>query len=552
MFIHANNAYAQANAAFSAANSAATTGIGPAFDKANTANITADRAWNHANAAFSNANTILISAQSAFTLANISFAKANTANITADLAYGKANTANITADRAWNHANAAFDKANVSLSNTSGTTFNGNLIVSGTFLVTVANTTQLDLPGEIAEFTGNSNTYAQIHVRNANTQQGASVDIVTTADTGSDIVDYLDLGINNSGFSQPSWTINGARDGYLYTSNGNLAIGVANVSRSLTFFTSGTLAVNERMRIDASGNVGIGTTSPTSNLNVVGTANITSWLLTSGLNVNSMLVTASGLANNALPNTSGISFNGNLNFYSGIINVGSSIASVPVRLQTNAVSGSAITFRISGAASGNNTQMRFYGNGAQRDLFAIGTDISAGDGSVAFDIYDIGNSLNRLRIDAVGNVGIGTTTPTSKLHVIGTANISSDVTSLGNVLLTGATSGLGYGTGSGGIISQITSKVTGVTLNKLVGAVAANSAALTANTVATFTVTNNLVAATDTVLVNRLNGGTAGAYHFWCDTVSAGSFTISIQNVSTVSLSERIVIGYSVIKAVQA
>lgn len=122
----------------------------------------------------------------------------------------------------------------------------------------------------------------------------------------------------------------------------------------------------------------------------------------------------------------------------------------------------------------------------------------------------------------------------------------------GNVILTGATAGLGYGTGSGGIVSQATSKVTGVTLNKLVGAVAANSAALASNTVASFTVTNNLVAASDVVIVNRLNGGTAGAYQISCDSVSAGSFVISMLNTTTGSLSERVVIGFAVIKAVQA
>lgn len=150
------------------------------------------------------------------------------------------------------------------------------LQVSGSLFVSQNNASQLDTVGEIAEFAHNANSYAQIHVRNANTGTRASVDIVATSDVGTDATDFIDLGINNSNYNDPAFTINGARDGYLYTSNGNLAIGVANTNRSLTFFTGGTLSTNERMRVDPSGNVGIGITTPTSNLHVIGTANITS------------------------------------------------------------------------------------------------------------------------------------------------------------------------------------------------------------------------------------------------------------------------------------
>lgn len=41
----------------------------------------------------------------------------------------------------------------------------------------------------------------------------------------------------------------------------------------------------------------------------------------------------------------------------------------------------------------------------------------------------------QMRLDQGGNLGIGTTTPTSKLHVVGTANITSDLTASGNTTL---------------------------------------------------------------------------------------------------------------------
>jgi len=303
---YANSAYGAANLAWSQANSAftqanlvfGTANTGPAaFDQANTARTGANTVGGYANSAFAQANLAWSQANSAFTQANLVFGTANTGPAAfdqANTARTGANTANITADRAWNHANAAFDKANVALSNTAGSTFNGNLIISGGFTVTIANTTPLDLPGEVAEFVNNANTYAQIHARNANTQQGASVDIVATADTGTDILDFIDLGINNSGYSQPTWTLNGARDGYLYTSHGNLTVGVANVSRSITFFTGGTLAVNERMRIDPSGNVLYGRTDSTVGqgvkLDIAGAVNASAFL------VNGTALTTGGAA----------------------------------------------------------------------------------------------------------------------------------------------------------------------------------------------------------------------------------------------------------------
>jgi hypothetical protein len=143
-----------------------------------------------------------------------------------------------------------------------------NLQVNGNFFVTMNNTSQLDVIGEIAEFAHNSNTYAQIHVRNANTGTRASVDIVATADIGTDTTEFIDLGINSSTYNDPTFTIGVAKDGYLYTSNGNLTIGTANTNKFVSFFTGGTLAVNERMRIDSSGNVLIGRTNSTVGQNV--------------------------------------------------------------------------------------------------------------------------------------------------------------------------------------------------------------------------------------------------------------------------------------------
>jgi hypothetical protein len=90
-----------------------------AFDKANTANITADAAFAEANGAEFIANTAFARANAANLIANLAYDKANTANVFAVAAFARANTANITADAAFARANAAnlvanlaYDKAN--------------------------------------------------------------------------------------------------------------------------------------------------------------------------------------------------------------------------------------------------------------------------------------------------------------------------------------------------------------------------------------------------------------------------------------------------------
>lgn len=128
----------------------------------------------------------------------------------------------------------------------------------------------------IADFTNNINGYSQVNIRNASTAANASGDLVITTDNGTDTTNYIDLGINNSSYNNPSWTVNGALDGYLYSSNQNFSIGVAFTDRYLSFFAGGTLAANEKMRVNDTG-VGIGTTVVTTALTVVGVVSATSF-----------------------------------------------------------------------------------------------------------------------------------------------------------------------------------------------------------------------------------------------------------------------------------
>lgn len=109
----------------------------------------------------------------------------------------------------------------------------------------------------------------------------------------------------------------------------------------------------------------------------------------------------------------------------------------------------------------------------------------------------------------------------------------------------------GYVTGEGGTVTQATSKSTGVTLNKRCGQITLNNAALAASTTVSFVLTNSTIAATDVLVLNHVSVGTFGSYTLNAR-AAAGSATIDVRNVSAGSLSEAIVIGFAVIKAVTA
>ena len=110
------------------------------------------------------------------------------------------------------------------------------------------------------------------------------------------------------------------------------------------------------------------------------------------------------------------------------------------------------------------------------------------------------------------------------------------------------TAGKLTGPTNGGSVTQATNKTTGVTLNTESGQVTMNAAALADGAEVTFQVNNDRVAATDVVVVNHGSGGTAGAYWLVVSTVAAGSFKVTVGNLSGGSLSQAIVINFVLLK----
>jgi len=138
----------------------------------------------------------------------------------------------------------------------------------------------------LIEAHGKINNYLQLNIQNDSSGTNASSDVVATADNGDESNYFIDMGINSSG-NTSTGVIGGANNAYLYTTGNDFAIGTGRSSKSLIFFTGG-LATNERMRIDGSGNVGVGTSSPTAKLHLpagTATASTAPLKLTSGTNL---------------------------------------------------------------------------------------------------------------------------------------------------------------------------------------------------------------------------------------------------------------------------
>jgi hypothetical protein len=126
---------------------------------------------------------------------------------------------------------------------------------------------------------------------------------------------------------------------------------------------------------------------------------------------------------------------------------------------------------------------------------------------------------------------------------------ATSVMSSGAILSSGATNGVGYSAGAGGTVTQLTSKSTGVTINRPSGQIITHNAALAAGAIVHIVVTNSAVGENDNVVPTLKSGpASAGSYCYWVTGVAAGSFTLTIENRSAGSLSEVLVFNFAVIK----
>lgn len=111
-----------------------------------------------------------------------------------------------------------------------------------------------------------------------------------------------------------------------------------------------------------------------------------------------------------------------------------------------------------------------------------------------------------------------------------------------------ATGELGYAAAAQGVVTQLVDKSTAVTLNKSAGRITMNAASLLTATNATFTLNNSYISSNDAVILT-ISGGqaTAGSYNAFANSLSNGTVSITLRNISGGTLSEAVIINFVII-----
>jgi len=327
---------------------------------------------------------------------------------------------------------------------------------------------------------------------------------------------------------------------------------------------------NSSIIIDDNGNVGIGTSSPISRLNIV-TTGITPTAIKQGAyntvsNSDSIVAVSENL---------GSSGDGNLTFGGrfGASFRGSGTGGIS--------SGTSIGYYAFGGQYGNDDTYQPTKNlyaasivGIAENVFSSTTNMPT---AISFRTGSVGKSLDtvnttygteRMRIDSAGKVSIGTGGNSSygllgvngqlgvncsSLDVIsarglqffidGNKHGNLSVDNYDNLLYIG--NGIGYGTGAGGTVTQLTSKSTTVTLNKPTGQIIMNNAALAAGTEVEFVFYNSLIGYNDNIYITVVSNGN---YKVKNTSGSLGFTYVRVKNETAGSLSDAVQLIFSLIK----
>lgn len=167
------------------------------------------------------------------------------------------------------------------------------------------------------------------------------------------------------------------------------------------------------------------------------------------------------------------------------------------------------------------------------------------DGTVSLPAYTFADDTDT----GIYRAGSGTIGISANGALVGFTD-GSGIGSPLDIAVSADTGKMGYRTGSGGTVTQATSKTTAVTLNKPSGTITMNNAALAAGATASFNFNNNKLGQNDLLYCHHVNGGTAGAYavRVRAGASGAGVAAIDVTNTTAGSLSEAAVLGFAIIK----
>lgn len=173
------------------------------------------------------------------------------------------------------------------------------------------------------------------------------------------------------------------------------------------------------------------------------------------------------------------------------------------------------------------------------------TSQASGGGVVLGTVSSAVNEQMTINAKGNGQINIGSVSSGNVVLAGGGGSVVAPAI-IASGAITSATS-IGYPTGGaiGGAVTQITSRTTGVTLNKITGAITLFTAAPTVGTFVTFTVTNSTVNATDTIDLSVKSA--TNTYIAIASAVTSGTFNITFESVAGTA-SDAPVINFTVIK----
>lgn len=183
-----------------------------------------------------------------------------------------------------------------------------------------------------------------------------------------------------------------------------------------------------------------------------------------------------------------------------------------------------------------------------------GVSVSSADYAIGIDNSTLWNSIPTTTAQFKwygGTTLAATLSGTGDFSITGNLS-TAGVQSTAGIVSSSPTAGIGYSTGAGGAVTQLTSKATGVSLNKQCGTITMAATALAGNTTVSFTFTNSAISATDGVILNIVGSATNGGYTVGTDSISAGSCVITLRNITAGSLSEAVQIRFIVFNGTTA